>query len=151
MSIKTCCCTGHRDIPADKIDFVKQELRKKILQAIEDGYTQYISGFAEGTDLIFASIVAELKQETGKLFLEAAIPYRKRLSNPAVMELIRQCDMVNVHSEEYTPSCFMKRNREMVQASQRVIAVYDGREKGGTHFTICYSRSQEKEVKIINI
>ncbi len=149
--MKTCSCTGHRDIPASKIDLVKHELRNQILQAVEDGYTHFISGMAECTDQIFAAIVAELKQETGKLLLEAAIPYRKRLNNPAVMELIRQCDIVNVHSEAYFPGCFMKRNRAIVQDSQRVIAVYDGREKGGTCSTMRYTHSQEKELVIINI
>lgn len=148
-----CCVTGHRDIPAEKVDFVKQELRRKILQAIEDGYTHFISGFAEGADLIFAAIVAELKRDNRALKLEAAIPYRNRMKTPnkVFQEFIRQCDIVGVHSETYYPGCFDKRNRIMLSHSQRVIAVYDGRGKGGTCSTMRYAYSQEKELKTINI
>ena len=59
MDGKTCCVTGHRDISEKQGDYVKQALRHEILSAIEDGYTRFISGFAEGVDLMFASIVAE--------------------------------------------------------------------------------------------
>ncbi len=78
---KICCITGHRDIPEDKIGYVKREIQKVILQAVEDGYTHFILGFAGGADLIFADIVATLKQENRSLTLEAAIPYQGRLKN----------------------------------------------------------------------
>lgn len=153
MEIKTCCVTGHRNIPADKIDYVKQELRREVLAAVQDGYTRFISGFAEGVDLMFAAIVAELKQENDSLWLEAAIPYRKRVSSPDPVfnELLGQCKSIGVYSEEYSPSCFMRRNRIMVSESQRVIGVYDGREHGGTAGTLRFAGSQEKEVRIIKI
>ena len=48
METKTCCVTGHRDIPKEYLDYVEQELRREVQAAIEDGYTRFISGFAEG-------------------------------------------------------------------------------------------------------
>ena len=72
----TCCVTGHRNIPADKIQYVQIQLRQELLQAIQSGYTHFISGFAAGVDLIFAGIVADLKREY-PITLEAAIPDRK--------------------------------------------------------------------------
>lgn len=59
MDSKTCCVTGHRDIPASKINTVKYSLYREIQAAIADGYTRFISGFADGSDLLFAAIVAE--------------------------------------------------------------------------------------------
>ena len=59
--IKTCCVTGHRDIPAEWADIIQKYLRMEIIAAVEDGYTHFISGFAAGADLLFAEIVAELK------------------------------------------------------------------------------------------
>ena len=79
MAEKTCCVTGHRDIPEDRIAYVEQELRREVLAAIQDGYTRFISGFAEGADLMFAAIVVEQKKHNPDLFLEAAIPYAGRL------------------------------------------------------------------------
>lgn len=150
MNNKGCMVTGHRQIDAERIQFVKKELRNEIILAIKDGYTYFISGFAEGVDLLFAEIIVELK-ETYQLKLETAIPYRGRLftNTYAFQSLIARCDVVSVISEEYFSSCFMKRNRFMVDKSERVIAVYDGRGKGGTFATIRYANSLEKTVKLI--
>jgi len=73
METKVCCVTGHRDIPTDRAVYVEQALRREVLAAIEDGYTRFISGFAEGTDLMFAAIVAEQKEYIPNLYLEAAL------------------------------------------------------------------------------
>ena len=35
MAEKTCCVTGHRDIPEDRIAYVEQELRREVLAAIQ--------------------------------------------------------------------------------------------------------------------
>lgn len=65
---KTCCITGHRDIPAEKKEFVEEALRREVAAAIEDGYTRFISGFAEGADLMFAAVVAAAKKKMAACF-----------------------------------------------------------------------------------
>lgn len=153
MKGKTCCITGHRDIPPDKLSYVEEELRKAVKEAIEDGFTLFISGFAEGVDLLFASIVIEEKEKNPSLHLEAAIPYPTRVKNksPLFQKMLAGCDFINVLCDKYSPSVFFIRNRYMVAGSDREIAVYDGREKGGTVFCIRYAHTQEKEVKVIMI
>lgn len=154
MSIQTTCCvTGHRDIPEEKLSFVKSELRNEILSAIQDGFTHFISGFAAGVDLLFAEQIALLQDEGQQITLEAAIPYRGRLKTKDIQfkRLMERCVAISVTAEEYSKSCYINRNRNMVQLSARVIAVYDGRDSGGTAFTIRYARVTEREVKIINI
>ena len=69
MAEKTCCVTGHRDIPEARIAYVEQELRREVEEAIAEGYTRFISGFAEGVDLMFAAIVAEQMEHRPELFL----------------------------------------------------------------------------------
>ena len=153
MEEKTCCVTGHRDIPADKLSYVEQELRRELAEAIRDGYTRFLSGFAEGADLLFAALVAEEKERHPELFLEAALPYTGWLKkkDPQFQKLIENCDGIKTECQTYTPACFMRRNRYMVGQSQRVIAVYDGREKGGTLFTMRYAHSLGRDVRVIQI
>ena len=145
---KTCCVTGHRDIPAERADRIRELLCQEILTAIEDGYTHFISGFAAGADLLFAEIVVELK-EIYPITLEAAIPYPGRMKTPdeTFQRLIRCCDTVKIHSDTYSKGCYMRRNRYMVDQSQRVIAVYDGRSTGGTAATVRYAKG--KEVRVV--
>ena len=45
----------------------------------------------------------------------------------------------------------MQRNRYMAAESQRVIAVYDGRDRGGTLYTMRYAHTLEKEVRVIEV
>ncbi|WP_242981776.1 SLOG family protein [Alkalibaculum bacchi] len=144
--------TGHRELDPSKIEPIKKALRNAIMEAIKDGYTHFISGFAEGVDLYFAEIVAELKEEHD-LFLEAAILNRNRVKtkDTEFQRLLTQCNVVGIHAEEYSPSCYLVRNRFMVQSSDFIIAVYDGREKGGTLSTMRYAHALEKEVKVISV
>lgn len=153
MKEKCCCVTGHRDIPADKLPYVEEELRKAVKAAIEDGFTLFISGFAEGTDLLFAAIVVEEKEKNPAIHLEAAIPYATRVKNKSSLfrKMLASCDFINVLSDKYSPSAFFIRNRYMVLESDRVIAVYDGRGKGGTVFCIRYAHTQGKELQVIEI
>lgn len=138
---KTCCVTGHRGLAPYRLRQAEDALRTEIVRAIGDGFTHFISGFAEGADLLFAQLVAEYRHQY-PLTLEAAIPYPARLQNrdPRFQALLAQCDAVQVHSPQYFRGCFMIRNHYMVDHSQRVIAVYDGRSGGGTAATIRYAR-----------
>lgn len=153
MGEKTCCVTGHRDIPKNQVDYIKNELQREVLSAIDDGYTRFLSGFADGIDLMFAAIVAKEKTRHPELILEAAIPYARRLKNQdrQFQLLLGACNSIRVECETYTPSCYMQRNRYMVDQSQRVIAVYDGRDHGGTLFTMRYARTHGREIRQIKI
>ncbi len=153
MKEKTCCVTGHRDISNQQIDRIKRALRHEILTAVGEGYTCFMSGFAQGVDQAFAEIVKELQAENPALRLIAVIPYRKRLDSLKRQEpakkLLEACTDVVVIQEEYLPNVYALRNRYMVERSSRVIAVYDGREKGGTAGTIHLARSLGKELREI--
>lgn len=153
MNTKACCVTGHRDIPAEKVEYVKTKLREEIETAIADGFTTFITGMAEGVDLLFAELVIEQKAKHPELFLEAAIPYQNRLKTKDSLfrKCFEDCDGVHVQQEAYSSDCFMNRNRYMVSLSSRIIAVYDGREKGGTLFTMRYAHMMEREVREIRI
>ncbi len=54
-------------------------------------------------------------------------------------------------SENYTSDCMLKRNRYMVDNSDIVIAVWDGRSGSGTGATVNYAKKQGKKVIIIEI
>lgn len=148
-----CCVTGHRTVLDKKINYVKTQLKEEAVLAIKDGYTNFISGFADGVDLYFSEIIIELKKYYPEIKLAAAIPYRDRVKTPnkQFQQLILQCDFIKVISEKYFNGCFMKRNRWMVENTGRVIAVYDGRGKGGTYSTICYACDKKRELRIIEI
>lgn len=150
MEEKVCCVTGHRSIPSDQTGGLRQRLENAVCQAITDGYNAFISGFADGVDLMFVEIVSQTMQKKPRIKLIAAIPYRKRLETLQKREctksLLEQCAEIYVTAEEYRPSVYVQRNRYMVERSDRVIAVYDGRDSGGTVGTIRLAHQMKKEL-----
>lgn len=149
----TCCVTGHREIAADRVEWVKAKLREEVEQAVREGFTIFLSGFAQGADLYFAEAVMEQKVRHPQLILKAAIPYRGRLGSqdPLFCRCLAACDSVYVQQEAYSPGCFAARNRALVEQAGRVIAVYDGRRQGGTFFTLRYARRLGRQVRQISI
>ena len=148
----TCCVTGHRDIPIERVLYVQNSLHQELEQAILGGYVHFISGFASGVDLMFAKAVVDLKSSY-PITLEAAIPYPGRLNTPdtTFRRLIKECDIVKVHTAQYSKSCYMVRNRYMVDCSTLVIAVHDGRKIGGTAATIRYAHKRERVVRELDL
>ena len=157
MEQKICGVTGHREIPAEYMEQAEQDLRREIEKAIADGYTYFISGFADGADQLFARIVLEKAKENPALRLEAAIPYRNRykrlMEDERTRAMLESCTKVEVVSVsvEWASNVYMKRNRYMVGQADRVIAVYDGREKGGTVSTIRMVHAQRKEMREVPV
>jgi uncharacterized phage-like protein YoqJ len=89
------------------------------------------------------------------LTLEAAIPCR---SQPNVWkdslkkrhnEILSQCDKVTLLQENYTSDCMIKRNRYMVDKSDYVAAVWNGK-PSGTGNTIEYALKRNKPVYCID-
>ena len=155
MLEETCCVTGHRDIPPDKLPYVHSQLEAVVFQAVADGYTRFLCGFAEGTDLLFAQIVRALHERDERIRLEAALPCRQRFYRLYEQEetraLLMACSFISIHSEQYAPYIYARRNRYMVLHASRVIAVYDGRPSGGTAATLRFARKQGRQLHLIHI
>ena len=153
MERKTCCVIGHRNLPQEKRPYIEAALRQEIMQTIGDGYTRFLCGFSEGTDLLFAAILAELKKEVPGLWLEAVISHVDFLygKDRAFHDLIGACDNMKILSEKAAGDGHAAQHCYMVDAASRVIAVYDGREHDGTAETVRYANKQNKEVRTILI
>lgn len=150
---KACMVTGHRALAPQKDGEIRFALRQELFRAIDQGYTHFLSGFAQGVDLLFAELVVQMKERFPYVTLEAALPHPQRLRcpDPRFQELLAACDVLGVHSPAYGPQCFMKRNRYMVSRAQRVIGLYDGRPGGGTAATLRYAARQGKEIVTISL
>jgi len=72
-----CCFTGHRP---EKIGMsgeeIKQRLRLAIKDAINDGFTTFISGMARGVDMWAAEIVLDERKNNEQIKLIYASPYK---------------------------------------------------------------------------
>jgi uncharacterized phage-like protein YoqJ len=62
---------------------------------------------------------------------------------------MNQADEVIVLSESYYTRCYLERDEFMVDHSNLLIAYYDGREKGGTYYTV--KKATNQGIRVVNL
>lgn len=154
MKQKTCCFTGHRNIPKEQITEIKDELRKEIVALIKRDVIFFGSGGARGFDLLAAEMVLELKETYPQIKLIMILPCKNQIKgweNSDVQQhkrILAMADKIVYGSENYFSGSMQKRNRHMVNNSGYIIAYYTGK-PGGTAYTLDYAKASG--VNIIKI
>ena len=157
----TCCFTGHRpqSLPwrFDERDgrclALQARLRDAIEDAIDQGARRFLTGMALGVDTWAAELVLSFRQRL-PVELVCVIPcagQQARWGAPArrrYQNILERADRRIVLEERYSPGCFERRNRYMVDHSDLVIAVWNGL-PSGTGATVAYARAQGKLVRIL--
>ena len=164
MKRKSCAFTGHRprklpwgyDETADGCIRLKEALAKQITSLAVAGYTDFLSGMAEGTDTWAALTVLALRENNPTLKLHCILPHKGQadkwsaLAREVYNRILMQADSVVYVSENYHQGCMLERNRYMVDHADMLLAVYNGKWKGGTAATVRYAQKQGREIIIMN-
>ena len=146
--------TGHRFYDFSQREFIQERLTSAISEAYDHGIRNFISGFALGIDLMAAQLVQSLKCDLPGISLTAAIPFEGQAERYNIYDkrvyrrLLELADKVIVLSDYYYPRCFLDRDEFMVENASYLIAYYDGREKGGTYYTVSKAFESGKPVSI---
>jgi len=148
-----CAFTGHRperlDAPEEE---VKKWLEEQILQAIQDGYTYFITGMQRGVDLWAAEILLKLKNEGREIQIIAACAFEGMEKGwgeewkKIYFETREAASEVHAISGYRSKWAFIKRNEWMVDHANRLIAVFTGT-AGGTKKTVEYAIKNRLEIK----
>jgi len=110
---------------------------------------------ALGIDQICAEVVLELKARHPEITLECAFPCETQAvrwsesQRERYYRIAEQCDKETMLQHHYDKDCMQKRNRYMVDSSDIIIAVWNGK-PSGTGNTIRYAQEQEKTVIVID-
>ncbi len=150
MEMYVCCFTGHRDFDSEKYPDIYSKLIEEIKKVYNEGCTYFITGSAKGLDYEASVAVNSLKADGLPITLEAAIPYPQMIRHYQCAYSIINSDFNIYIGDKYSREIFHRRNRYMVDKSDVVIAVYDGRKGGGTSYTIKYAKKCGKKIIIIN-
>jgi len=155
MREKTCCFTGHRELPTGLAHWrLAAKLQKAIIEQIGNGIRFFGAGGARGFDALAARTVLKLKKKYPDIKLILVLPCLTQTRGwPAedveeYEHIKTQADKVVYTSQEYTKGCMFKRNRHLVDNSS-VCICYLTKNSGGTAYTVSYAK--EKGLKIINV
>lgn len=153
MESSSCCFTGHRHLPANKIEKIVTSLDREIENLIAKGVTDFISGGAVGFDQIAASLIVAKKEMGRNIRLIFALPCQNQDSKwdekqrELYRNLLNEADEIIYVSEDYDPFCMKRRNHYMVEHSSYCICALL-HDKSGTSQTVSYAR--KKGLQIIN-
>ena len=162
--IYSCAFTGHRpsrlpwryneDDPRCKT--LKMVLNTQIHELAEAGTTSFLSGMAQGVDLWSAQIVLGLREENSSIKLHCILPCegQERKWSVSAQELYRsilnRADNVVFVDREYRQESMLKRNRDLVDHSSTLLAVYNGQYRSGTAMTVRYAQSKGRKIIMID-
>ncbi len=162
----SCCFTGHRPdhLPWGRdekhpayLDFYLR-LSLETTSMIEKGCKYFYCGMAQGVDIMAAQIVLKLRDTSPELGIKliAACPHPGQAARWSLrdkqlyQQLLNLADEVVMVCEEYTPYCFHRRNRYMVDRSDYIIAGFDGMTKGGTASTVAYAMRKGRQITVVS-
>lgn len=154
--MKTCCFTGHRNLPKNQIPIIKIKVTEEIKKLIMQGTTHFMAGGAIGFDTIAAQKILDLRNDYNEIKLILAIPCEDQSSkwsdeDKYIYENIKKdADKVIYTSKKYEKDCMLKRNRYMVSNSDCLIAAWDGRKVGGTYYTLNYAKKLNKQIILLD-
>jgi len=142
--------TGHRDVASIQLNAL---LLNEIMYRVEQGYHTFLCGAAWGMDIAFGRQVLLVKGTNyPHIRLICAIPHEEQAKSwteywrNQYYDLLEQADDMALISRHYTRDCYHRRNQYMVDSADVLLAVYDGREKGGTAYTVRYAATRGKEI-----
>lgn len=139
---KSVAFTGHRNIPRDKEQGVRQQVKDAVLHLHNQGCRTFLCGMAVGFDMLAAEVVLSLKETLPDIRLVAVVPYKGQSERWSSYEqrryerLLTMADKVRVLSERYYDGCLLRRNDYMISHANHIIAYFDGKPKGGTFYTV---------------
>ncbi len=162
--MKTCAFTGHRpqNLPwqfneADTNCLkLKQILNQQISQLAENGFTDFLSGMALGSDTWAAEAVLNLRKKKPALKLHCILPCKTQAEKWPVSEqeryqkILAQADSIFFTSRNYHPNCMLERNRFMVEKAHLLLAVYNGQLHSGTAAAVRHAQRLGCDIIIIN-
>lgn len=159
---KALCLTGHRPkgLPwgynenDERCVSFKEKCKEIFIKAIEFGITYFLTGMAQGFDIIATEILIDLRKKYKHIKIIAVLPCENQDSKwsgtykTRYRKILNKCDDITLIRNEYTPNCMNERNMYMVNCSTYCIACFNGK-PSGTRNTILFAKQNGVKVKII--
>ena len=151
---KTCCFTGHRDVPKCELEKIRNRLEESIKKEIQSGTIFFACGGAVGFDMIAAEEVLKAKEEYPNIYLVLLLPFpgyttKWKESDKVRLERILKQSIYRYVSNEYYKGVYFVRDRKLVEGSDTCICYLTKKEHSGTGYTV--DKAMDKGLWVINI
>ena len=154
MRQKTCCFTGHRDLPIQEIPTITERTEQYIRGLIGKGVQYFGVGGAIGYDTLAAQILFKLrKTEHPGIKVILVYPFEGYINHwtseqqRVYSQLLLEYDKKVCMATSPSKGAYLQRNRHLVNNSSYCIS-YCTKSIGGTAYTVKYAHS--KGLTILN-
>ena len=155
MRERTCCFTGHRDIPTDRLQMVMTGTEAKVRELISQGYRYFGVGGAIGYDTIVAELLLRLRErEYPGIRIILVYPFDGFISRWSDSQQATYTRLLPLYNKRVcvcksaSREAYLARDRHLVDYSSACIA-YCTRQTGGTAYTSRYAAA--RGVPVFNV
>ncbi|MHB1153729.1 MAG: SLOG family protein [Eubacteriales bacterium] len=161
--MKTCCFFGSPmkyDMNENNKDslHIKNCILENIINLIENkDVTHFISGMGTKIGIYAAETILKLKKTYPQCTLECAVSCETQAARwPAKLherfyKILEKCDKETMIQKQYSDTCRQVRNEYMIDRSDYVIAVWNGRiSSKAIYKSVKYAKSKDKTIIIID-
>lgn len=126
-----------------------------ITELCKRDYHTFLSGMANGFDLIAAEEVLNAKKTFPYIQLKAVISFKGQADRYSEADkqrynaVLAQADEVILLQDEYSDRCFLRRNSYLLENSAYLVVFYDCNPTGGTAYTLRHAI--ERKIQFGNI
>ena len=151
---KTCCFSGHRNMPEDALETIKKRLEAEIVDLLYQGVRYFYTGIAPGFETLAALTVLKLKNHFSYIQLILVLPGKDQSANWRAddkkidNQILAQADNVVYVADNNYGSCRQEYTRYLVDNRRFCICYLTGA-IGGTAHTVDYAK--QRGLRIINI
>lgn len=151
--MKSAALTGHRPERLGYSSNLYHPDWYKVINWMKEMIQEYqitdvYSGMADGCDMIFAMAAIQIKQYGYNIKLHCVLPCKNYQSSHVLYQYIKlRADEWIELSDEFYRGCDNIRDQYIVDHSDLLLAVWDGKKSGGVWSTI--RKAQKKNVEII--
>ena len=145
---RTCCFTGHREIPVKDLPGILERTEQAVRQLIEQAQVFFGVGGAIGYDTEAAKLLFRLRAtDYPQIKVILVYPFEgftSRWSDAQRAEYVRllpQYDKAVCVAQRASREAYLERDRHLVDSSAYCIA-YCTRNSGGTAYTVRYAHQQ---------
>lgn len=159
---KECCIVGHQPTNLrfgysendERCIRLKDSLEEEIKKLIQDGVSHFMCPMNIGAEIYAAEIIERLQDEGASVTITAVLPFETQASDwsendrDRFFEVIRRCSEETRTSSSYDDACIAKNIDFMINASDYLIAVWNGK-PGNIEYAVC--KAKQKNIPIIEI
>ena len=139
------------EIPADKVESVKQKIHEELQHALKAGYKYFFVGFTGEASLLFLETAPPFREQYPDISIDVMIPHKEWVDEQKEKDryyrALVQTNGYKMCNQDYGDNIFIV-NNQLLDLCSRLIAIHDG-QNTDTKQVVGLAKEMEQEAREI--